>query len=243
MSSAVLCEYLPWDSDLFGYRIGRVAPHRLDAASMDQALAWCRQERIDCLYLLSDSDASDTVRLAEDHRFRLVDIRLTLECALETASSSTTNGVTIRPCCAADLPASRQIARQSHRDGRFYHDAQFSESLADRFYETWIEASVQGFAQAVFVADIDGQAVGYVSCHRDEGGPGRIGLLGVSASCRGRGVGKALVQHAQRWCAAQGAREMSVVTQGRNRAAQRLYQRCGFTTSRMQLWYHRWFTR
>jgi len=34
-----------------------------------------------------------------------------------------------------------------------------------------------------------------------------------------------------------------VVTQGRNLAAQRLYQRNGFVTASLQLWYHRWFPR
>ena len=30
---------------------------------------------------------------------------------------------------------------------------------------------------------------------------------------------------------------------GRNLAAQRLYQRSGFVTASLQLWYHRWFLR
>jgi ribosomal protein S18 acetylase RimI-like enzyme len=36
---------------------------------------------------------------------------------------------------------------------------------------------------------------------------------------------------------------VSVVTQGRNVAAQRLYQRAGFVTASTQLWYHRWLDR
>jgi hypothetical protein len=34
---------------------------------------------------------------------------------------------------------------------------------------------------------------------------------------------------------------VNVVTQGRNSKAQRLYERCGFLTRSVQLWYHRWF--
>ena len=34
---------------------------------------------------------------------------------------------------------------------------------------------------------------------------------------------------------------MKVVTQGRNIAGQRLYQRCGFLTRSVELWYHKWY--
>jgi hypothetical protein len=34
---------------------------------------------------------------------------------------------------------------------------------------------------------------------------------------------------------------VQVITQGRNYAAQRLYQRAGFVTRKTELWYHKWF--
>ena len=42
------------------------------------------------------------------------------------------------------------------------------------------------------------------------------------------------------WFATQGVEKVTVVTQGRNGAAQRLYQRCGFVTGSIHLWYHKW---
>ena len=44
------------------------------------------------------------------------------------------------------------------------------------------------------------------------------------------------------WFSESGVRDVQVVTQGRNRAALRLYQRCGFVIEAVELWYHRWFT-
>ena len=52
---------------------------------------------------------------------------------------------------------------------------------------------------------------------------------------RDRGIGWALVAESLRWFAVHGARQVSVVTQGRNVQAQRLYQHCGFLTRSMQL--------
>ena len=69
---------------------------------------------------------------------------------------------------------------------------------------------------------------------------GQIGLVGVSAEARGRGVGHALVNHALDWFTRNDVEAVAVVTQGGNVAAQRLYQRCGFLTESVQLWYHKW---
>jgi hypothetical protein len=43
------------------------------------------------------------------------------------------------------------------------------------------------------------------------------------------------------WFEMQGAKETTVVTQGRNVAAQRLYQQCGFITKTVQFWFHKWY--
>jgi len=108
-------------------------------------------------------------------------------------------------------------------------------------YETWIEKSCKGYADAVLVAELQGWPVGYISCHLLDQAEGQIGLFGVSADFQGKGLGQKLVNESLRWFAEQGMRQVTVVTQGRNCRAQRLYQRCGFLTRSVQLWYHRWF--
>jgi len=51
----------------------------------------------------------------------------------------------------------------------------------------------------------------------------------------------ALVESARRWCAEQGADRVTVVTQARNAAGLRLYQRAGMTGRLIQLWFHKWW--
>jgi ribosomal protein S18 acetylase RimI-like enzyme len=92
----------------------------------------------------------------------------------------------------------------------------------------------------VLVAVADGTPAAYVTCHL-KGDEAQIGLVGVSAQQLGRGLGTKLVQQFFSWSRQQNARRVTVVTQGRNLAAQRLYQRNGFVTASLQLWYHRWF--
>jgi dTDP-4-amino-4,6-dideoxy-D-galactose acyltransferase len=239
MSTQELCQLLDWDSDFFGRRIARVIPGRLTAQTAEQAIAWSRAQGVECLYLLAESDDAETVRLAENRGFRLVDIRVTLECPM-TGMPDTPASAAVRPSELYDVPALRAIARTSYRDSRFYYDPQFSTAMVDAFYETWIENSCLGYADQVLVADVQGQVAGFITCHLEET-LGKIGLVGVSEFAQGQGVGRALVEAALHWFAGQGAALVTVVTQGRNIRAQRLYQRGGFVTRSVDLWYHRWF--
>jgi GNAT superfamily N-acetyltransferase len=109
--------------------------------------------------------------------------------------------------------------------------------------------------QAVFVAntDNDGQPAGFVTCrvhpiaarnpHEQErlSFNGDIRLVGVAEGARGHGLAAMLVNAALKWFASHDCKTVTVVTQARNVGAQRVYQRCGFITQRVQWSYHKWF--
>lgn len=237
------CRLLEWDSQFFGMRIARLVQPRLSLVDWPDIAGECAAQRIDCLYFLVDAGDVDSIRSAEQGGFDCVDIRLTFEDApvgrLELITPPS-GDVTLRLFEEHDLPALQAIARVSYRDTRFYADPHFNPSRCDALYETWIEKSCHGRDDAVIVAVCDGRPVGFITCSltaRD----GSIGLVGVAAEARGRSIGRLLVEAAQRWFQSHGAARVMVVTQGRNLAAQRLYQRCGFLTQSVQLWFHRWF--
>jgi ribosomal protein S18 acetylase RimI-like enzyme len=48
--------------------------------------------------------------------------------------------------------------------------------------------------------------------------------------------------HTLHWLAQRQQRNASIVMDGSNIAAQRLYQKCGFRSHKVELWYHKWFT-
>lgn len=242
-SRELLCEELPWDSEFFQVRIARVIGGRLTPERIRHVLDWCGTRGIVCLYFLADADHQPTVALAEQHTFALVDVRMTLDAAprRRAVESATAARGEIRPAGPPDLDRLRAVARISHRDTRFYFDPRFPDDRCDRLYETWIERSILGAADAVFVLDLGGAAQGYVSCHVTQPGEGKIGLVGLAPDVQRQGHGERLVNHALGWFAGQGVSRVQVVTQARNIGAQRLYQRCGFRTTAVQLWYHHWF--
>lgn len=230
--------FLPWDSAFFEQRIFRVES-ALHGESGEELLRECLAESVECLYLLVDSGDAATIGFAQDHGFRFVDLRLTF--AWEAGEQcAATEALSIRPAEETDIPELARIAASVHGETRFFVDHRFA-AKAPELYRVWITKSVRGWADVVLVAELSSRPVGYVTGHRDPDGSGHIGLVGVDPDARGRGLGRALIEESQRWFAAEGMRRVHVSTQGSSITAQRLYQRCGFVTSNVKLWFHRWF--
>src|SRR5215471_18143601 len=130
-----VCELLPWDSEFFRCRIGRVSGSRLNESQAAAIEEWSRNERLDGLYFLADARCAETIRTAENHGFRLVDIRMTLERntvkeRLFTATGTPT-GVAIHPARPQDLPSLQAIARAAHTDTRFFSDPHIPRERAE----------------------------------------------------------------------------------------------------------------
>jgi dTDP-4-amino-4,6-dideoxy-D-galactose acyltransferase len=240
-----LCRRLEWDSDFWGFGCAQVLGERLNKEQLAAIDAWCGRQGISFLQYLSPADDSASVRVAEEGGFQLVDERITLACGITAGHSlPAPPPIELRPGRAQDLGELEAIARVSHTDSRFYNDPGFPRAGCDLLYAAWIRRSLEGaIADVVFVPVVDGRAAGYVTCKRDAQAAenGWIGLLGVGPEAQGRGLGGALVRRAIDWFQLRACVEVLVVTQGRNRAAQRLYRRCGFLTHSTRLWYHKWY--
>jgi dTDP-4-amino-4,6-dideoxy-D-galactose acyltransferase len=263
---AAPCELLPWDTEFFGRRIGRVRGGRLSRESLARIERWVARERVECLYLLADPTDAETAPLAEAAGFRLVDVRVTLERRVpagerrERSQPAADPKVRVRPAAPADLHELRRIAAASHHDSRFYYDPHFDRERCDELYATWIEKSLGDPDGAVLVAELAAGAAagnenagaaagggpsvppcGYITVAIGPDGEGRIGLFAVAPAAQGRGAGGLLIGAALDWFAGRGADTVSVVTQGRNVRAQRIYQKFGMLTRSLELWYHRWW--
>jgi ribosomal protein S18 acetylase RimI-like enzyme len=227
---------LDWDSAFWGFRVGRVT-----AAGLTGVDTWARENAVSCVYFLARADDHETVDAVQQRRYQLVDVRLELNQALSPVEPASR----VRTYEHRDLEALRAIAATSHEMTRFYADPHFPRERCSELYDTWIVRSCEeGFADGVLVADVDGRAVGYVTCDLDvEARSGSIGLIAVAENARGSGLGDELVRAALLWMGERDAVVASVVTQGANVAAQRIFQRAGFRTSSVGLWFHRWYDR
>jgi ribosomal protein S18 acetylase RimI-like enzyme len=233
-------DHLAFDTNHFGFSIARLAGDQLDDARAAEAVATCKAEGVRCLYFLARSDDDATVRAAEAHGFHLADVRMTYERKPAAGSAPLGPDFVLRSAIPADLPRLRALAAAHHTESRFYADPGFPRDRCDALYANWIDNSTRGLADEIVVIARGADPVGYITW-KGHAGEGSIGLISVDAEARGAGVGAALVARAVDLSAAAGHSRITVVTQGRNRASQRCYQRGGFLTGSTELWYHRWF--
>lgn len=237
-------EILEWDSNFWGVPIGIIKAKKLTDSIIYEINNWCYANKIRCIYFLADIHDNLTIKLAETNGFNLVDVKLTFYTTKEEQNKiePLISSIKLRPGTLPDVPELTEIAKGSYFDTRFYFDTNFPRELCKNLYEVWITKSLNGYADFVLVAEQHDTAVGYITCDLGKNSTtARISLVGVSKRVRNQGVGGALISGAVQWFWKQGAEKIIVVTQGRNIAAQRLYQKHNFLTGRCDLWYHKWF--
>ena len=238
-----LFEHLTWDSDFFGFHVGTLHGGVLTPSILRFALAKCQENKIACMYFLAHGEDQQTLALADGNGFRWVDERLTfirVHGDVEVSADLDLTG--IRRATVDDSPILGETAGDAYEFSRYYFDGKFPRDLCHKFYRDWIQKSVTGgFDDVVFVAEVEGQVAGYISCRRASSNLGQIGLVGISSSYRGRGLGAKLLRRALEWFEEEDLPRVEVVTQGRNLPAQKLYRGAGFALERSERWYHKWF--
>lgn len=134
--------------------------------------------------------------------------------------------VTIRPATAADHDAIWTILEPVYRAGETYcipRDISRADALADWF----------GGNYTAFVAEAGGQILGtsHIGQNRRGGGAHVFNAgFATAPAARGRGVARALVEHAKDWARANGARAMQFnFVVSTNADAVHLWQKAGFS--------------
>lgn len=239
------CELLDWDSEHFGFPIARVAASTLTAERAEAIDRWCLERGIRCLYLLADADDAETSRVAAEHGYRAVDVRVTVRRPLEgveTLPAFGPAGMTVREGDEDDLAYTTELAARSHTGSRFYFDGGFPREQCDALYEAWVARGFRDQARTVRIPEVDGERAGYhvlapLGPDRESNGE----LLAVDERHRGKGVALGLLASSLRWLAERGAVRHRAVHSPRNIGPVRYHERTGFLTDQVEVWHHKWF--
>jgi len=241
------CELLSWDSEHFGFPVGRVVGDTLTQLTAGAIDDWCVDQGIRCLYFLADPGDAETALVAAEHGYRVTDVRVTVRRStdgvdrLPLAGPST---MVIREASERDLMDLRSLAARSHGGTRFYFDGRFPRERCDALYQAWVEQGLRDPDRGLLAAVVNDRSVGYMVYSRVvTAGEGRGELGAVDEHHQGQGIGLALHVQMIRQLAERGAVTHRGVLSLRNVPVIRLHERLGFVTDTVAVWHHKWYDR
>lgn len=240
MTGALRIEPLPWDSEFFGRRIGRLRPEapldRVTPETIDRSA-------FDCIYVELDAAGPYDLDSWERVGARLIDTRVELAAALDGLPLSSDRSAAIeevRTWSERDRSAARELAADLSRWSRFGLDPAFSGRAA-AMYDRWIGQAFEG-AHRTLVWRESGQIAGLLTFEID-GATAWIELLVVHHRYRGHGIGLALVRTFLTVARDAAASTARVRTQLRNSGAIVTYERAGLAVDRTTKVLHWWSER
>lgn len=239
---ADLVRKLEWDSNFFGFNVAFLSCMHLTETIWRRIEKFVRRENIRLVEYLCNCHDARSVRVAEDKGFRFTDIRLRFSRKLTGAEGmALPDGITFDTASEEHIPALREIASGLYEDSRYLFDSNFDVERIDEFYQNWVQKGVRGqFDDECWCLFEGGKPFAFCTVRYLEERAAHIGLVGIANSHWGDGHGKRLLHSVFNKLYERDVRTLGVITQGRNYAAQNLYQSTGFRIKATQLWYHKW---
>ncbi len=134
--------------------------------------------------------------------------------------------VTIRPYRPEDSPGVILVVKASYDALGYTMDfSEFDRDLAS------IPATYQDSGGQFWVLEDDGLVAGCVGVTRETTEICELHRLYLLPSCRGRGLGRRLIEIVISWCRKSGCRELFLWSDIKFEAAREVYIRCGFSPS------------
>jgi ribosomal protein S18 acetylase RimI-like enzyme len=202
---------LPWDSDVFGKRMGTISCMEIDPCVhakqasdlLNSIIELARREGYEFLLSKTYTDNVQSVHLFEGAGFKLVDTLLDFVWEKEDFASTRENGKeTMREFEISfaekrDEEELRRIAKSAFGGhfGRYHSDPNISREKACSVYEEWISSSLKGYADYFLVAKRGGEIAGYSIWKKQssleakyEMGIGHYSIAGISPKFQGKGL-------------------------------------------------------
>ncbi len=225
---------IAWDSEFFGFPIGRAD---LDEATPEKLAAIDAEARrlgLTCLYGTLDPQRGTEPYLVQTFGHRLVEVALTFSRPAVPFTPKATASV-VRRGTINDLPALDASIRTLAPWSRFGADPRFGPEAARRMHVAWVERAVRDVDERMLAVAEDESGVTGFSTHVRSPTP-RVDIMGVTK--QGSGASWVLMAELVAW-AGGGAVEAGPCA-ARNIAPLRFLEHCGFSISRSQYLYHRW---
>jgi dTDP-4-amino-4,6-dideoxy-D-galactose acyltransferase len=226
-------EKVEWDSDFFGYNVGKINVNNGINFNIDLL----NFKDYTLIYLFSKIKLENLDSI-------LVDEKVVLNLNLIDQNIEKDNNIVSEFKHFSKFPQLLDLAFQSGIYSRFKKDENFINNEFERLYIKWITNSVvDKKSVVVFIYELDGKILGFVTVDKKTDIQASIGLIAVELNSRGQGIGIKLLNQVKRYLVNNGFQKLSLVTQGDNIPALKLYQKAGFYIEESSFTYHIWNTK
>lgn len=224
---------LDWDSDFFGYNVGKLVQSEDDAFSLDEFLK--ESQNFKLVYVFSK-------KALEYNQLNLLDEKVVFHFDLKHWESKSKNDqLSSFRYTAEGYQQLKQLSLESGLYSRFKRDENFSDQDFEKLYLQWIEnLAIKKEAFEIIVYVESNEILGFASLNSISENTANIGLVAVSDKARGKGIGSQLMEEAKNIAALNGFKSVEVVTQLQNQAAVGLYKKCDFEIKSITNIYHYW---
>ncbi len=232
------------DEERFGIRIARA--NRITVSQLPDILDFCQENAVVMLIARCSTNDIKAAQVMEEHGFRLMDTLVYYACDLKkTPVPEDTGTVLVRPIRPGEEEQVRAVAAAAFKDyfGHYHADDRLDRAKADEAYISWALRSCASHevADAVFVADWEGQVVGFATLQLNNPDEAQAMLAGIVPEAQGHGIYRSLMIARMAWCSKQGVERLVVSTQVNNIAVQMVCAQLGFTISESFYTFHKWF--
>lgn len=227
---------LAWDSEFFGFGIGKVVLDGLDAAAIAEVEAEARAQDVVCLYgELEPTDAAATYRVQE-LGYRFVEAATTFDLRLDEPPIERPPGVTVRLGTPGDLPALLEMVDGLAPWSRYAVDPRFGLEASRAMQRAWAERALSETTDEfqLVLAEDDGGAIAFIT--RTIHPSPRVD--GVGTTARGSGAARYLIEDARAWAGDHALLGGPIAA--RNVNALRYVSHCNYRVRHVRYLYHRW---
>ena len=231
-------EPLAWDSEFFGFGIGRLHPDAEGegAANLAEVEDEARQLGIQCLYASLDPIHTDLSIDLQRHGFRLVEVAMDLVHPTSVIDKLPETTAATRDATPEDLPALEDEIAVIAPWSRFAVDRRFGLDAARRVHRAWATLAATAEDRRLVVAEDEHGITGYSTQSTLPGEEPRVDLIASSRS--GSGAAYALIDHHFHQFGPGRSRGGPVAA--RNATSMHFVENCGYRVKSARYLYHRW---
>lgn len=253
----VLVEKSDFDSDIFGFGVGKIklffANHKTMIDYSAHLLKFFYEikknvatQGLEVLFARLGLDQPIVIQCLERVGAVLTDILLTFYINVKNNAIPTSKSCPAWAIEEANRGNERElmeISRRLFKTNHFHADPYLPIDKSDEIYARWISNSLNNSKCKVFVVRIDGNISGFISCKVENINGvysyGVIDLIGVKNEYRSKGLGTLLISKALEWFS-KSTNSVYVGTQASNIPAIRTFQKTGFKIINSECDLHLW---